>query len=377
MSCIRKLKDDQQLIIQCFTKEHSTFRIVSSTLDEICCKFLCGGSTLDITGSLLGTYPRTPPIWFSDSDDPCITRIFEQLQNTDPANYTLDRQVKILVTQLCRYKNVLHPPELATLCPDFLPDLPPPDSIPTSESRPELMRPDSDADDTGFEDEDVQINDPFDDSASSDDRPEYDGISTHDAEQLEKLKATRLQLCSEGVTKGSIQSSDRLMKELREIYRSDSYKRGIFTVELQNDNLYDWKVKLYKVDEDSGLHSDLLALKSDPKFEDHIGMQFLFKETYPFEPPFVRILYPVIENGYVLAGGALCMELFTKQGWSSAYDIESVIMQLAATLVKGRGRINFTASSSQYSLRRAQLSYRGLVQIHEKSGWYTPPQADG
>ncbi|VDQ04355.1 unnamed protein product [Trichobilharzia regenti] len=69
-------------------------------------------------------------------------------------------------------------------------------------------------------------------------------------------------------------------------------------------------------------------------------------ETYPFEPPFVRILYPVIENGYVLAGGAICMELFTKQGWSSAYDIESAIMQIAATLVKGRARINFSATDA-------------------------------
>ncbi|KAF6767814.1 hypothetical protein AHF37_03264 [Paragonimus kellicotti] len=377
MSCIRKLKDDQQALTQYFNDKHKVFRIISCTLDELSCKFIYGQFTLEITGSLLGTYPRSPPIWFSDSDDPLITRIFDQLQNTEPVNYTLDRQVKMLVTQLCRYKHVDCPPELNTLCPDFNPDLPLPDSLSTSECGPQSPEVNSDADDTGFEDEDVQLNDPFDDSTSSDERPEFDGISPQDAEQLEKLKANRLQLCAESLTKGSIQSSDRLMKELREIYRSDSYKRGIFTVELQNDNLYDWKIRLYKVDEDSGLHKDLLALENYPQLENHIAFQFMFKESYPFEPPFVRIIYPVIENGYVLAGGAICMELFTKQGWSSAYNIESVIMQLAATLVKGRGRINFTASNSQYSLRRAQLSYRGLVQIHEKSGWYTPPQADG
>ncbi|VEL19819.1 unnamed protein product [Protopolystoma xenopodis] len=73
-------------------------------------------------------------------------------------------------------------------------------------------------------------------------------------------------------------------------------------------------------------------------------------ENYPFEPPFVRIIYPVIENGYVLAGGAICMELLTKQGWSSAYDIESVIMQIAATLVKGKARVNFNASDVSIGL---------------------------
>jgi len=36
------------------------------------------------------------------------------------------------------------------------------------------------------------------------------------------------------------------------------------------------------------------------------------------------------------------MELLTKQGWSSAYSLESVIMQLSATLVKGKARIQLS-----------------------------------
>lgn len=47
------------------------------------------------------------------------------------------------------------------------------------------------------------------------------------------------------------------------------------------------------------------------------------------------------KGGYVLLGGAICMELLTKQGWSSAYTVEAVIMQIAATLVKGKARILF------------------------------------
>lgn len=66
------------------------------------------------------------------------------------------------------------------------------------------------------------------------------------------------------------------------------------------------------------------------------------------------------------------MELLTKQGWSSAYTVEAVIMQIAATLVKGKARIQFGAtkvvSQSQYSLARAQQSFKCLVQIHEKNG---------
>ena len=40
---------------------------------------------------------------------------------------------------------------------------------------------------------------------------------------------------------------------------------------------------------------------------------FCFQESFPFDPPFVRVVYPVISGGYVLGGGAICMELLTKQ----------------------------------------------------------------
>lgn len=101
------------------------------------------------------------------------------------------------------------------------------------------------------------------------------------------------------------------------------------------------------------------------------------QETYPFEPPFVRVVHPIISGGYVLVGGAICMELLTKQGWSSAYTVEAVIMQISATLVKGKARIQFQGSGGagkvcggqgQYSLARAQQSFKSLVQIHEKNG---------
>jgi len=71
------------------------------------------------------------------------------------------------------------------------------------------------------------------------------------------------------------------------------------------------------------------------------------QDTFPFEPPFVRVIQPVITGGYVLGGGAICMELLTKQGWSSAYSLESLILQISATLVKGKARIQFGASKVQ------------------------------
>ncbi|XP_016371817.1 ubiquitin-conjugating enzyme E2 Q2-like [Sinocyclocheilus rhinocerous] len=193
---------------------------------------------------------------------------------------------------------------------------------------------------------------------------------------LEKIRKNQRQDHLNGAVSGSVQASDRLMKELREIYRSQSYKNGIYSVELVNDSLYEWHVKLRTVDPDSPLHSDLQVLKEKEGI-DYILLNFSYKDNFPFDPPFVRVVSPVLSGGYVLGGGALCMELLTKQGWSSAYSIESVIMQINATLVKGKARVQFGANKNQYSLARAQQSYKSLVQIHEKNGWYTPPKEDG
>ncbi|XP_075675478.1 ubiquitin-conjugating enzyme E2 25 [Dermatophagoides pteronyssinus] len=203
-----------------------------------------------------------------------------------------------------------------------------------------------------------------------------DGISSDNWAHLERIRQSHHQFFQNGNYSFSVQATDRLMKELRDIYRCDSFKRKVFEVHLVNDNLYEWNVHLKKVDPDSQLHSDLQALK-DKEGHDHITLNVTFKENYPFEPPFIRVASPFISGGYVLGGGALCMELLTKQGWSSAYSMEAIILQISATLVKGKARIIFNGHRGQYSLARAQQSFRSLVSIHEKSGWYTPPQEDG
>ncbi|KAH9497172.1 ubiquitin-conjugating enzyme [Dermatophagoides farinae] len=203
-----------------------------------------------------------------------------------------------------------------------------------------------------------------------------DGISSDNWARLERIRQSHHQFFQNGNYSFSVQATDRLMKELRDIYRCDSFKRKVFEVHLVNDNLYEWNVHLKKVDPDSQLHSDLQALK-DKEGHDYITLNATFKENYPFEPPFIRVASPFISGGYVLGGGALCMELLTKQGWSSAYSMEAIILQISATLVKGKARITFNGHRGQYSLSRAQQSFRSLVSIHEKSGWYTPPQEDG
>lgn len=167
---------------------------------------------------------------------------------------------------------------------------------------PEL---ESDDDDEG-DDGDIHI--------EMDEEPQADqsqGISSENWARLEHIRQSNLNRSAPGFT-SSLQASDRLMKELREAYRSENYKRGVFKIELVDDNLYNWDVKLMVVDSDSPLHADLQLLKEREK-RDYIQLNLTFKDNYPFEPPFIRVVYPCISGGYVLSGGALCMELLTKQ----------------------------------------------------------------
>ena len=78
---------------------------------------------------------------------------------------------------------------------------------------------------------------------------------------------------------GSVTASDRLMKELRHIWKSDNHKNGLFSVELMNDNLYEWNVKLFRVDPDSPLHNDMQQMATKLKLN-HLSFSFKFPVRY-------------------------------------------------------------------------------------------------
>jgi len=144
----------------------------------------------------------------------------------------------------------------------------------------------------------------------------------------------------------------------------------MFTVALNEDNLFEWKVKLHRLDPSSLLHRDMVAM----------GIPFLlvalsFPDTFPFAPPFLRIISPKISKGFVMRGGAVCMELLTPRGWASAYSVEAVLVQLCATLVQGQARI--TRGKGEFTRASAEAAFSQLVATHDRYGWVTPALSDG
>ncbi|XP_054709716.1 ubiquitin-conjugating enzyme E2Q-like protein 1 [Uloborus diversus] len=166
----------------------------------------------------------------------------------------------------------------------------------------------------------------------------------------------------------------RLMKEYQEITKySRSLEKPPFVVELVDDNLYEWNVKLFQIDPESEFYHDMQEAEIG-----HVLLNMVFPENFPFSPPFMRVISPHVEKGFVMEGGAICMELLTPRGWASAYTIEAVVMQFAASLVKGQGRIaRKCKNGKEFSRKSAEASFRSLVKTHDKYGWVTPPLADG
>lgn len=166
-------------------------------------------------------------------------------------------------------------------------------------------------------------------------------------------------------------------------------------MELVNDNLYEWYVRVYAIDEESELAKDMRENSIS-----HILLHLMFPENFPFTPPFMRVVEPRIEKGFVMDGGAICMELLTPRGWASAYTVEAIIMQFSASLSKGHGRLAQTKKSSKEFNRlsnsnlfvqvqivvlyyfftcsqSAEEAFKSLVKTHEKYGWVTPALSDG
>ena len=212
MACLTKLKQDIKLLERAFPKESDrTFRILSASVDEINCAFIDNkGSKHRINANITETYPQSPPIWFSEDEDQNISSAIERISDTSPNNYGIINQVKILLKELCAAHN-----------------LPLPDSIgllggPVSDKE-SVLKPHESSD----EDDDEEFMAMEDDTHhESKFKENVDGIDTENVIILEKLKQNQRKDYLQGSVSGSVLATDRLMKELRDIYRSDSYKKG-------------------------------------------------------------------------------------------------------------------------------------------------------
>ena len=102
----------------------------------------------------------------------------------------------------------------------------------------------------------------------------------------------------------------RLMAEFRSLSKTISNQPDgqLQDLELVNDSLRNWQLKVKNFDQDvpggRQLNQDLAELQRNHGM-DHILLEVLFPEDYPNQPPFVRVVAPRCQyyTGHVTAGG--------------------------------------------------------------------------
>ena len=135
--------------------------------------------------------------------------------------------------------------------------------------------------------------------------------------------------------------------------------------------MFRWIVELHSFD-------GHLPLAKDMKEKDckSIVLELSFGGTFPWAPPFARIIRPRFLDfahgggGNVTQGGAICSEILVTDGWLPSYSIEKVIMQIRLQLCDmdrpARLLLRGPAAASDYSVGEAIDAYKRAALSH---GW--------
>ena len=158
---------------------------------------------------------------------------------------------------------------------------------------------------------------------------------------------------------GSKMASERLIKDLQAISEEDTKQFG-YTVETIDDNLYKWEAQLFGFDGD-------LAKDMKKRNISAIKLELTFPKDYPFAPPFVRVREPrfAFHTGHVTIGGSICMQALTRSGWSSVFDVESILVQIRTEMMAGGARLD-QHNQTPYTVEEAQAAFTRVAAQH---GW--------
>ncbi|KAI8935088.1 hypothetical protein NX059_007683 [Plenodomus lindquistii] len=175
----------------------------------------------------------------------------------------------------------------------------------------------------------------------------------------------------------STAATRRLMKDFKELIsvqnKEPLHELGWHIDEDKIENMYQWIVELHSFDSALPLAKEMKAkdLKS-------IVLELRFGKDYPMSPPFVRVVRPRFLSfmqgggGHVTAGGAMCMELLTNDGWSAVSSIESVLVQvrMAISSVDPKPARLAPGAAQDYGVGEAVDAYMRACATH---GWTVPP----
>ncbi|EFQ95379.1 hypothetical protein CFE70_006025 [Pyrenophora teres f. teres 0-1] len=171
-------------------------------------------------------------------------------------------------------------------------------------------------------------------------------------------------------------ATKRLMKDFKDLIQIQNkeplHELGWHIDEDKVENIYQWIVELHSFETSLPLAQDMKkqGVKS-------VVLELRFGKDYPMSPPFVRVIRPRFlgfaqgGGGHVTAGGAMCMELLTNDGWSAVSSIESVLLQvrMAISSLEPKPARLQSGAMSNYGVGEAVEAYMRACAVH---GWTVP-----
>ncbi|OSS53513.1 hypothetical protein B5807_00060 [Epicoccum nigrum] len=167
-----------------------------------------------------------------------------------------------------------------------------------------------------------------------------------------------------------------LMRDFKTLIKTQNeqplHELGWHIDEEKMENMYQWIAELHSFDPKLPLAQDMK--KRNVK---SVVLELRFGKDYPMAPPFVRVIRPRFLSfaagggGHVTAGGAMCMQLLTNDGWSAASSIESVLVQvrMAITSLDPKPARLENSVRSDYGVGEAVEAYIRACALH---GWSVP-----
>ena len=152
---------------------------------------------------------------------------------------------------------------------------------------------------------------------------------------------------------------NKIIKDYK-MYRKNNDKSYEFIIDTQN--ISNAKL-LIKFNENDLIHKQMKNL-----YIDHIELHVYFPCNYPYHPPFIMIYKPRFQrhSGHITAHGALCMEILTPNGWSSAVSFDNLIQMIKFEILDGEGKIDSDNYAIPYDRQEAQKSFIIVAKGH---GW--------
>lgn len=177
-------------------------------------------------------------------------------------------------------------------------------------------------------------------------------------------------LVKESAAKGSRQASQVLMREMRALLALEGDAEGskAMEIEMVKDSLYHWSVKMFAAGfPECPLRSELQNFASETSGQAAVVLEVLFPDTYPMQPPFIRIVRPRFQmhTGHITVGGSICMQLLTPSGWLPTVSLENVFVAIRSEMVEGGGRLDLTCKRD-YSVQEAREAFQ---RVAHRYGW--------